>query len=772
MPPEVLEKLLAKLDQIDPISKEDLLKSILGENNVSLDISNEIKKVISNVDALAELETERTFSKIDKKVSEDISKILSKLDLSVGSEVKNVFSKLENVLGVLGDKIQERTNILNNSLGKLNSSANSLNRLENTVRQLSQKFAISVPKIEPLKIQTEELPMARLSQNLSSEIKPSELEINLSKKSISELKKLFGGSFDSSFNGLSQNEEKNNLKLREEIKGLSGIFRGSSPLLDPFGLGSLLRLLKPMVLILGGAATAISLLAGSFGKGITGAIDTIFGTNLQKYVNVAQKIVPVQYTDFIAKWGSFIGASKFVNSQTGQKIMTQGIGTTIKEGARNMITKIPGVSSIYKATLGKAASLPPELLSQAGKYKEYLKAGFNEKEALNILKSGVREETPAIARGASKLGGNVLTNILTKLGISATEKGLQKIPFGIGALFGLGFGISRIMNGDYISGMLSIASGIAAAFPGAGTAVSFGIDALDVFLQWKAPEWKKSNNKFLWTSGLKNVPIISFFRNLGYHFENGTPWMALFDIMRLVPMPGMVSFVDQLENLIASDVNTQIKSEGKMPNFSELVKIVRKNMWKIISPHIPEMWGIKKWFASASGLSEENIKEGEIHPTNPEASPYRPLPSESKNSEEKTWNELHEGEHWVSEGKGKGKWVKNALPTVVQRSLLDMQQKGFSVDEEFNKINAPSVFENPNTDIKNYMTSLNAAVFNISSNFKDLNQTLKESGGGSPSVVSIDNSSQNNGGGENYFSGGRDHIFDWRTYATMALRGS
>ena len=758
MPPEVLEKLLAKLDQADPITKEDLLKAILGETNTSLDISKEIKKVISNVDALAELEIERTFSKVNEKVSSDVSKILSKLDLSVESESKNVFSKLENVLGALGNKIQERTNTLNRSLGRLNSSSDSLNRLENTVRQLSQKFAVSVPKIEPLKVEVDELPMRQLNQKLNPTDRFSESEITLSKKSISDLKKLFGGLMGDSFKDLNDSNEKNGLKLRESIKGLPSILAGSSGLLDVLGIGSLIKLLKPLTLVLGTVGIALSLFAGSFGNTLSGIIDKAFGTNLSAYTRVFQKIVPVQYTDFFTKWGSFLLSSKIVNSEAVQKIVESRaagatIGSLAGRGAKSIISKTPLLGGIYNAVVGKAPELPLELLGQSKKYKDLIKFGMTPEEATNVLKTGAREEAPAIARGASRLGGNVLTTILTKLGITATEKGLMKIPFGIGALFGLGFGLERISKGDYISGMLSIASGIAAAFPGAGTAVSLGIDALDIFLQWKAPEWKKSTNKFLWTAGLKNVPIISFFRNLGYHFESGRPWLAMLDIMRLVP--GMDPFAEKLQNLVTTEVETKAKATGKFPNFMELANIVRRNMWKIVSPHIPEMWGMKKWFAQATGLTGEDIPSGEmpVSPVNPEVPPYKPFPSSPKNQDETSWKELHKGEHFVSQGRGKGMWVKDKpLP-----SLWNTEPRGFSADEEFNKINAPSVFENPQTDIKNYMSSLNEAMFSISNNFKNLNQTFKESSAGS-SVVSIDNSTQGGGGNDDII----DHILRWR----------
>lgn len=57
----------------------------------------------------------------------------------------------------------------------------------------------------------------------------------------------------------------------------------------------------------------------------------------------------------------------------------------------------------------------------------------------------------------------------------------KKIP-GLGLLLGLGYGVSRMKTGDVVGGILEIASGLSSTIPGAGTALSFGIDAL---LAWR-----------------------------------------------------------------------------------------------------------------------------------------------------------------------------------------------------------------------------------------------------------------------------------------------
>jgi hypothetical protein len=80
------------------------------------------------------------------------------------------------------------------------------------------------------------------------------------------------------------------------------------------------------------------------------------------------------------------------------------------------------------------------------------------------------------AEAAAKVGGKTIGKAAGKgLGMSALKSGIKKIPI-IGALAGLGFGISRAMSGDYVGAALEVASGVAGTIPGLGTAASAAID--------------------------------------------------------------------------------------------------------------------------------------------------------------------------------------------------------------------------------------------------------------------------------------------------------
>jgi hypothetical protein len=82
----------------------------------------------------------------------------------------------------------------------------------------------------------------------------------------------------------------------------------------------------------------------------------------------------------------------------------------------------------------------------------------------------------ATTKTAAKTAGKVGAKSVAKVGAKAVGKSLlKKIPV-IGLLAGVGFGLSRLMDGDYTGAALELASGAAGTIPGIGTAASVGID--------------------------------------------------------------------------------------------------------------------------------------------------------------------------------------------------------------------------------------------------------------------------------------------------------
>ena len=83
--------------------------------------------------------------------------------------------------------------------------------------------------------------------------------------------------------------------------------------------------------------------------------------------------------------------------------------------------------------------------------------------------------------GLTKAGGKAAGKTAAKAGAKGLGKGLgksllKKIP-GVGLLAGLGFGISRAMQGDFKGALGEVASGAVSLIPGGGTALSAGIEA-------------------------------------------------------------------------------------------------------------------------------------------------------------------------------------------------------------------------------------------------------------------------------------------------------
>lgn len=72
---------------------------------------------------------------------------------------------------------------------------------------------------------------------------------------------------------------------------------------------------------------------------------------------------------------------------------------------------------------------------------------------------------------------------------------VSKIPV-IGSMISWAFAWKRIQEGDYVGGIIDIASGIATLFPGVGTAIAVGLDVLNAWLDYSdaGQEMKKNSN--------------------------------------------------------------------------------------------------------------------------------------------------------------------------------------------------------------------------------------------------------------------------------------
>lgn len=89
-------------------------------------------------------------------------------------------------------------------------------------------------------------------------------------------------------------------------------------------------------------------------------------------------------------------------------------------------------------------------------------------------------EKAVAGKVAQKAGGSFLSKFL-----GGALKFFKKVPI-IGSLISIGFAWNRFKNGDIVGGGIEVLSGIAGLFPGIGTAISIGLDALNAFLDIKA----------------------------------------------------------------------------------------------------------------------------------------------------------------------------------------------------------------------------------------------------------------------------------------------
>ena len=107
--------------------------------------------------------------------------------------------------------------------------------------------------------------------------------------------------------------------------------------------------------------------------------------------------------------------------------------------------------------------------------------------AKTAAKAGTKLAIKGVAKtGVMSAAQKTATAVAAKkavavVGVKSVGKGLaksalKKIPV-LGALFGAGFAISRLMKGDKVGAGMELASGLAAIIPGFGTAASVGIDA-------------------------------------------------------------------------------------------------------------------------------------------------------------------------------------------------------------------------------------------------------------------------------------------------------
>ena len=94
----------------------------------------------------------------------------------------------------------------------------------------------------------------------------------------------------------------------------------------------------------------------------------------------------------------------------------------------------------------------------------------------DVVETGGKTVAKTAGKTVAKTAATTGVKGVAKVGAKAIGKSLlKKIPV-VGLLAGVGFGLSRLMDGDYAGAAMELASGAAGTIPGIGTAASIGID--------------------------------------------------------------------------------------------------------------------------------------------------------------------------------------------------------------------------------------------------------------------------------------------------------
>ena len=174
----------------------------------------------------------------------------------------------------------------------------------------------------------------------------------------------------------------------------------------------------------------------------------------------------------LGKAGRFLGRgkAKLVGGALALGTSTMAVGKKFLNNRTEKVAK-ETTEKVSKETTEKVAKETTEKLAKETTEKVAKEA--TEKVSKEATEKLAKETTEKVAKQATETVGKQVAKATAK----ATAKGLvKKIPL-IGAIAGLGFGLSRALKGDFLGASMEIGSGFASIAPGVGTAASVGIDA-------------------------------------------------------------------------------------------------------------------------------------------------------------------------------------------------------------------------------------------------------------------------------------------------------
>jgi hypothetical protein len=168
-----------------------------------------------------------------------------------------------------------------------------------------------------------------------------------------------------------------------------------------------------------------------------------------------------------------------------------------------ILTVIGGAVLFSKiAKMGKMFGKMAGFAKDIGKF-----FGSGSKVTQAVMKEGGKTVSGAAAQSAVKAGTATASKTAAKVGAKTLGKSvLKKIPI-IGTLAGIGFGLSRLAEGDVLGAAGEVASGLAGTIPGFGTAASIGIDTALAARDIKKSSSINSSETPMATGGIVTRPI-------------------------------------------------------------------------------------------------------------------------------------------------------------------------------------------------------------------------------------------------------------------------
>jgi hypothetical protein len=150
------------------------------------------------------------------------------------------------------------------------------------------------------------------------------------------------------------------------------------------------------------------------------------------------------------------------------------VALTVAMGAQALFKgKMPNLNPF--SNKGPKVPQPSGPLTKSGKPDMRFKANKTP-SATGLVDDALEVGGKSVAKTAGKTAATTGVKGVAKVGAKAIGKSLlKKIPV-VGLLAGVGFGLSRLMKGDYSGAAMELASGAAGTIPGIGTAASVGID--------------------------------------------------------------------------------------------------------------------------------------------------------------------------------------------------------------------------------------------------------------------------------------------------------